>query len=333
MRVMVTGVAGFLGSHVADALLARGDSVVGVDNMIGGYHDNIPKGVEFYQVDCNNLVAMKLLLRGVDLCYHFAATAHEGLSVFSPYENAIHGYAASASVFSACVATGVKRICFTSSMARFGTNEVPFTEKMEPRPQDPYGVGKVAAEKMLQLLGDVHGVEWVIAVPHSIIGPRQSYVDPYRNVVSIMINRMLQKKQPVIYGNGEQKRCFSFVSDVVDPLLRMGTDVACTREIINVGPDDHFITINQLAEKLAEIIGFELHPIYKEDRPQEVHLANCSADKARKLFGYAPKVKLEDGLRQMVDYIRERGPQPFRYDYQLEIVTDRTPTTWKDRLL
>lgn len=333
MRVFISGVAGFLGSHLADAFLAGGHHVIGVDNLIGGYVDNVPKGVEFYQADCNNFVFMRALMRDIEVAYHLAATAHEGLSVFSPYDNAVHGYAASTSVFSAAVAAGVRRTVFTSSMARYGTNKVvPFTEELEPRPQDPYGIGKVATEKMLQLLGDVHGMEWAVGVPHNIIGPRQRYDDAFRNVAAIMINLMLQGRQPIIYGNGSQMRCFSFVSDVTAPLVQMATDVRCNREIINLGPDDEFITVKQLAETIADILNFDLRPIYKESRPQEVFLANCSADKARRILGYAPKVKLRTGLAQMVDYIRTRGTSPFNYNLAIEIVNDRTPRTWKERL-
>lgn len=332
MRVFITGIAGFLGSHLAEALCDQGHEVTGCDNLIGGDLDNVPRGIAFHQLDCRNIGALKLLLRRADVVYHLAATAHEGLSVFSPYENAEHGYAASASVFSAAVACQVRRIVFTSSMARYGAQVPPFAEDLPPQPEDPYGIGKVAAEDMLRLLGKIHGIETTIAVPHSIIGTRQRYTDPHRNVVSIMINLMLQGRQPIIYGDGEQRRCFSFVADCVEPLIKMATEACVASQVVNIGPDDEFVSINELAQQLAELIGFDLKPTYMPARPQEVKFANCSADKARRLLGYAPKTKLEEGLRIMVDWIRERKPRPFEYRLGLEIDNDKTPRTWRERM-
>jgi UDP-glucose 4-epimerase len=331
-RIFITGIAGFLGSHLADAFLADGHTVVGIDNMIGGYLDNVPAGAEFYQVDCNDFGAVSRLMRGSDVVYHCAATAYEGLSVFSPHMVTQNIVTASTGVVSAAVANGVRRFVMCSSMARYGTNAVPFTEDMEPRPQDPYGIGKYAAELMLRNLAEVHGMEWVVAVPHNIVGPRQKYDDPYRNVASIFINMMLQGRQPYVYGDGQQMRCFSFISDDVEPLKAMAFDPRVEGEVINIGPDDEFVTINELAVTVARILDFPLDPTYTRGRPQEVHLANCSADKARRLLGYAPKVRLEDGLREMVEWIRGRGTRPFKYHLELEILNDKTPETWSKRL-
>jgi len=331
-RIFISGVAGFLGSHLADAFLADGHTVVGVDNMIGGYLDNVPAGVEFYQQDCNDFDKLKAHMKGVDIVYHCAATAYEGLSVFSPHMITQNIVTASTGMISAAVANNVRRFVMCSSMARYGTNKVPFTEDLQPKPQDPYGIGKYASELMLQNLAETHGMEWVIAVPHNIVGPRQKYDDPYRNVASIFINMMLQGRQPYIYGDGNQKRCFSFISDDVAPLKQMALDDKCVGQIINIGPDDEFVTINELAELTAKLIGFKLEGSYKKGRPQEVLLANCSADKARKLLDYKPKIKLEDGIRNMIDWIRSRGVRPFKYHLDLEIINEKTPETWSKRL-
>jgi UDP-glucose 4-epimerase len=216
-------------------------------------------------------------------------------------------------------------------MARYGTQQVPFTEEMSPKPQDPYGIGKVTGEAMLKNLAEVHGMEYVIAVPHNIIGPRQKYDDPYRNVASIMINRMLQGKQPIIYGDGQQMRCFSFVQDAVQPLFKLA-DADVSGEIINIGPDEEFVTINRLAEVVARLLDFKLEPIYMTGRPQEVKEANCSADKARKLLTYKTTCTLEQGIKETIEYIKNRGPKPFEYHLGLEIINEKTPKTWKDKL-
>lgn len=331
-RIFVSGVAGFLGSHLAEAFLAEGHEVIGIDNMIGGYLDNVPSAVEFHQVDCNDFGRVREHVKGCHVVYHCAATAYEALSVFSPHLVTQNIVTASTGMISAAIASGVRRFVMCSSMARYGTNRVPFTEDMEPRPQDPYGIGKYGSELLLRNLAEVHGMEWVIAVPHNIIGPRQKYDDPYRNVASIFINLMLQGRQPFIYGDGSQKRCFSFISDVIAPLVRMAFDPGCAGQVINIGPDREFVTIHELAATIARMLDFRLEATFSRARPSEVHLANCSADKARRLLGYEPSVTLEDGLRSMIDWIRSRGTRPFEYHLELEIVNDETPDTWKARL-
>lgn len=333
MKVFVSGVAGFLGSHLADAFTHRGDEVVGCDNMIGGDLQNLPEGIQFEQADCGDIPAMKSLLTGVDLVYHCAAIATEGLSVFSPAIIARHVYENTAGLLAAAASKGVRRFVYCSSMARYGHGKPPFTEDQTPAPVDPYGIAKYAGELLVRNVAQTHGFEHVIAVPHNIIGPKQKYDDPYRNVASIMINRMLQGKQPIIYGDGNQNRSFSFVQDCVDPLLTMGTKPGLSGETINIGPDDEVTSINELARILADLIGFDLDPIYVADRPQEVRSATCSSDKARRLLDYRTKVTLVEGLQSMVNWIRERGPKPFEYHLPIEIDSPIVPATWRDRLI
>ncbi len=334
MRVFISGVAGFLGSHLADALLARGDSVVGVDSLIGGYVDNVPKGVDFYVGDCNDLPKVKKAMRACDVVYHMGCTAHEGLSVFSPHENVHNGYSATSAMISAAISNNVKRFIFTSSMARYGTQPTtPFTEDMVPQPQDPYGIGKWASELLLQNLANTHGMEWVIAVPHNIYGPRQKYDDPFRNVASIMINLMLQGRQPYIYGDGSQQRCFSYYTDDIEPLMLMSSQDNVVGEVINIGPDNEVITIYDLCKMIAKLLNFELDAKFSKPRPQEVHIAHCSADKARKLLNYDPKIGLEEGLLEMIKWIKARGVRPFSYhSLDIEIENDKLPDTWNKRL-
>ena len=330
-RVFVTGVAGFLGSHLSEKLVNLGHKVVGIDNMIGGYEDNIPKNIEFHNGDCCDFEKIKTLMKDIDIVYHCAATAHEGLSVFSPFEITKNNYLASVSIFSAAVNEKVKRIIFCSSMARYGEQQAPFTEKMTPLPVDPYAISKVASEEVLKNLCDLNGIEWVIAIPHNIIGPRQKYDDPFRNVVSIMINRMLQGKAPIIYGDGNQTRCFSYIDDCISCLIPMLDQRNLNREIINIGPDEEFVTINKIAELCSNITGVNLKPTYKKDRPKEVRHATCSADKARKLLNYETKVSLKEGIQKTFEYIKKRGIRPFDYNINIEINNELTPSTWKNK--
>lgn len=331
--VFISGVAGFLGSHLADHFLARGHRVVGCDDLSGGYADNVPEGVEFHRVDCNDVAALKPITRGVDVVVHAAAAAYEGLSVFSPHAITQSVVSGSAGMFAAAIAGGARRVVFCSSMARYGAHGVTFTEDLVPRPQDPYGIAKLSAEVLLRNLCEVHGVEYVIAVPHNIIGPRQKYDDPYRNVASIMINRMLQSKPPFVYGDGSQRRCFSYVGDVVPVLARLAFDPDVHGEVFNVGPDEEVVSILDLAKTIARLLEVELTPTFVPPRPQEVHFATCSADKARARLGYATRYSLEEGLRAMIEYIRRRGVRPFEYRFDLEIESARAPATWSQKLL
>ncbi len=332
MKVCVTGVAGFLGSYIAERMIELGHSVVGMDNLIGGYLDNVPEDVEFHQIDCSYLNSMVKIMKGCDVVYHTACTAYEGLSVFSPHLVVQNTSQITATVLSAAIQNNIKRFVYCSSMARYGTQQVPFSEGMLPKPQDPYGIAKYAAEMMVTNLSEVHNMEHVIAVPHNIIGPRQKYDDPYRNVASIMINLMLQKRQPVIYGTGQQKRCFSFIDDVIYCLEKIGFKDSVVGEIINIGPDENFISILDLAVEIADILNFKLDPIFVKGRPQEVELATCSADKARKLLDYKTKINLRDGLQSMIEYIDRKGVKKFRYHLDLEIINDKTPDTWTKRM-
>ena len=333
MKIFITGVAGFLGSHLADRFLEEGHNVHGCDNLKGGFAGNVNSRVHFNNADCRDQETMRMLIDGCDVVVHCAATAHEGLSVFSPSFITKNIYEASVSVMSSSIAAGVKRFVFCSSMARYGNGIPPFHEEQPTAPVDPYGIAKVAAEQTLKVLCDVHGMEYNIAVPHNIVGPRQRFDDPFRNVLSIMANRNLQGLPSYIYGDGEQQRCFSYIDDCVSCLDKLATDSKSVNETINIGPDENPITINEAADIVARECKFQGAPIYIDDRPQEVKVATCSSDKARKLLGYKTMTTVEEAIAKTVEYIREVGTKPFDYDFPLEIQNDKTPKTWKDRLM
>ena len=333
-KVLITGVAGFMGSHLADSFLDKGYAVIGIDNLIGGYKENVPKQVEFHEVDLDNLDLIQDLFVGVDLVVHTACTAYEGLSVFSPALVVRNTTQVTVNILSACVKAGVPKIVYMSSMARYGTQEVvPFKEELVPNPQDPYGIAKYASELLIKNIAETQGMSYVILVPHNIIGPRQKFDDPFRNVASIMINRLLQGKAPIIYGDGLQKRCFSFMDDVINPLM-----IACESNVadgltINIGPDEEFITINDLATKISDLMGIDIDPIYMPGRPQEVKFANCDASLARTLLNYKTSTSLESGLLELIKYISDNGPREFDYHLPLEFITKDTPRTWTERLM
>lgn len=335
-KVFITGIAGFLGSHLADRMLELGYEVSGCDNLLGGYPDNVSKGITFYKADARDFLRMKKLLKGIDVVYHCAAAPHEGLSVFSPNLITEHTYNSTVATVTAAIVNGVRRVVFCSSMARYGNQGGTggmFDESMIPHPVDPYGVAKYASELLIESLADAHGFEYVIAVPHNIYGPRQKYDDPFRNVVSIIINRMLRGEQPIIYGDGSQKRSFTYITDAISALEKLAFQKNLNREIVNIGPDEEFVTVNDLAKLIAESLDFKLKPIYVPSRPQEVKNAGCVADKARRLLNYKTTTDLREGVKQTIEWIKERGARPFKYHLKLEIISNKTPDTWKKKLM
>jgi len=334
MKIFITGVAGFLGSHLADRMLSLGHEVSGNDTLVCGYIDNVPANITFYEVDCCNITEMTRLLNGVDVVIHAAATAHEGLSIFSPSFITRNIFEAGVATISAAIQNKVKRFVFCSSMARYGNEEYPFKETQRPSPVDPYGIAKVAVEDILKILAPMNDMEWNIAVPHNIVGPRQRYDDPYRNVMSIMINRVLQGNAPIIYGDGSQVRCFSFIDDCLYCLEKLTLDPDITSELVNIGPDEEFITIKTLAESVITALKFDGSPIYIPDRPREVKNAICDSTKARALLGYKTSMTFLDGLNKTIHYIKQRGSKPFDYDsYPLEIINQYTPETWSRKTM
>jgi UDP-glucose 4-epimerase len=333
MKIFITGIAGFLGSHLAKRMIALGHEVAGNDSLIGGYIDNVPPGVEFFNIDCCNIDDMKSALKGAEIVYHTAATAHEGLSIFSPSFITRNIFEASVATISAAVQNKVKRFVYCSSMARYGNQEYPFKETQKPQPIDPYGIAKVAGEDVLKCIAELNDMEWVVAIPHNIVGPGQNYEDPYRNVMSIMINRVLQGKPPIIYGDGSQMRCFSYIDDCIYCLEKLGLDPNIKNDTFNIGPDEEFVTIETLAKLITKELNFEGDLIYIPERPKEIKFATCDSTKARQVLGYSTNTTLEEAVKHAIKYIQTRGPKPFRYEYPLEIINKYTPKTWSERLM
>jgi len=333
MKIYITGIAGFLGSHLAKRLKKLGHEVSGNDSMIQGDLQNLPENINFHKTDCCDYDEMTKNLKGIDVVYHCAATAHEGLSVFSPNFITKNIYQASISVITASIVNNVKRFVFCSSMARYGNQKSPFNEEMLTKPEDPYGIAKVAAEETLKLLCEVHSMDYNIAVPHNIVGPNQKYDDPFRNVMSIFINRNLQNKPCIIYGDGNQKRCFSYIDDVIYCLEKLALNKKISKQIINIGPDEETITINELAKLVANETRYNGQPIYVPGRPQEVKEAACSADKARKLLNYETKTSLKQSIKLTTDYIKKMGVKDFNYNLPVEINSKITPETWTKKTI
>lgn len=340
-NIAVTGCAGLIGSWISEKLIDQGHSVIGIDNMFGGYKDTLrflkSKGDKFdlHLIDVTDYEEIKFLsevLKDVEVVYHCAAIAPEGYSVFAPSIISNSVFMGSTVMGTAAIQAGVKRFINCSSMSRYGDQKGPFTEDMPKKPVDPYALAKSTSEDMLTMLGEMHGMTVVHTVPHNVIGPRQRYNDPYRNVASIMTNLMLQNRQPMIYGDGSQTRCFSLIQDDVEVYLKLLDCDVKHGEVFNIGPDDREISILDLAKLIASILDFDLNPIFEKERPHEVMHPICSSDKIRNKFGLEPKMTLEDGIASIVEYIKESGPKEFEYHIPLEIDNkENIPKTWKEK--
>jgi len=340
-RVLVTGVAGFMGSHEAEALVSLGYQTYGVDDLSGGFMDNVPKGCRFTKLDLRNRSAVARYMKNVrpEIIIHDAAFATEGGSQFTPINSTERNYNIYLNTLVEGLRNGMKKMMFASSMSVYGGQKAPFSEEMPRLPEDVYAVAKAASEKTTELLARVHGFEYTIIRPHNVYGIRQNLSDPYRNVVAIFINRLMQGKPFFIYGNGSQQRSFTYIDDYTPYVLKAGLSKRFNGEIFNIGPREA-ISIRGLAELvIREYFGSmeacpkHLLPQYLPDRPLEVKLAYCTHHKAEKLLGYRTSVTIQQGVSRMVAWARTRGPKEFVYlKGGLELVARTTPSTWSKKL-
>lgn len=327
VKILITGAAGFMGSHLFDYLLAQGHDVIGVDNYsIGRYeHDRIKN------IDLNDKKAIANLIRQErpEVLYHLAAWAHEGLSQFCPIRITENNYNAYLNTLIPFIDNGGQHVVCCSSMSVYGDQTPPFDETMERKPVDVYAVAKTSMERSTEILSEVHGFSYTIIRPHNVYGPRQIIWDPYRNVVGIFINRIMNGKPPIIYGDGEQTRAFSYIDDVTPYIAKAGFIPEARNQIINVGPLEEY-SINYLAKQVLTAMNSDLEPVYYPDRPKEVKHAYCTNDKAEKLLGYKTSISFEDGIDKMSEWAKTIGPQEFQYLTNLEL-TRNAPTTWSNK--
>lgn len=315
MRVLVTGGAGFIGSHLAERF-RRKHQVAILDDLSGGYRRNVPKGARFYRFDLTDHRAIEkvFMLEAPDLVVHCAAYAAEGLSHWMRrycYTQNLVGWA---NVANAAIEHGsTDRIVVLSSMAVYGSQEPPFTEDMAPLPADPYGAAKAAMEVDLRALSAVHGIDVGVIRPHNVYGPRQNLADPYRNVVAIFMRQALRGEPITVYGSGEQVRAFSYVDDVAAAIVRLCEldDIGA----VNVGGETP-ITINQLARLVKEATGSDSEIVHLPDR-HEVDVAYCNHDRLRQLIGGWDPTPIEMGLKRMAEWARNIEVGPMRsYEYE-----------------
>ena len=329
MRVLVTGAAGFMGSHVAEGLLAAGHEVVGVDDLSGGFRENLVPSVRFLQLDLRDPAATERVVRDdpPEVLCHLAANAREGASQFQPRDVCGRNLTAYVNVLVPAIRAGLRKVVLYSSMAVYGGQQTPFDEAMPRQPVDVYGVNKASMEQITEILAEVHEFSYTIIRPHNVFGERQSLRDPYRNVVTIFMNRIMRGEPVYVYGDGEQKRAFSYIGDSLPAFLRAADDdPTLDRQIINVGGMEP-ITINELLEMVAAEFEAEPEVIHLPERPREVKYAYSTWQKSARLLGYEQRFSLQEGIRRTAEWARSRGPQPWSEE-TLELPSSKAPRIW-----
>ena len=306
-RILVTGGAGFIGSHLVDRLLDEGFKVWVVDNLYTGQMENLiqhrgKKGFRFVEGDIRNFELVKKIVRGVDAVFHEAALVSVTRSVENPLLSNETNVTGTLNLLKACVDARVKRFVYASSSSVYGETEtLPKHEDLATMPLSPYAVSKLAAENYVRVFHDVYGLETVCLRYFNVYGPRQTY-GPYSGVISIFINRLLEDQPPIIYGDGEQTRDFTNAQDVVEANMLALSAQNAVGEVFNIASGTA-ITVYELAKMLQRITGREdLKPIFTEQRAGDIK--HCSADisKAEKVFGFHPKIKLNEGVSKLVEW-------------------------------
>lgn len=333
-KILVTGGAGFIGSHLVDKLIEKGNKVVLVDDLSGGFKRNVNPKAMFYEHDLRNLGGDKKDIHQIcqefkpEIIFHLAANAAENKAQFSPVDITSRNYDSFIKVLAAALKTrkaSFKRFIFTSSIAVYGALQTPFKETDKPEPEDLYGISKLAAEETLKVMSKVHDFEYVIARPHNVYGPRQNMADAFRNVVTIFMNLLLKGKPYYIYGDGQQRRCFSYIDDVVDALVNCAF-LPVNGKIFNIGADKDY-SLNELSEAIQKITGIHIKPKYLPDRPQEVKIAVADHTQAKKFLHYQDKTSLVLGIEKTWEYARTLGPQNYT-DMEVEIPSPKIPKNW-----
>jgi len=324
---LVTGGAGFIGSHVADELISLGHKVVVLDDLSGGFEDNVPREAVFVKGSIldHDLIERLFERHRFTYVYHLAAYAAEGLSHFIKRFNYQNNLIGSVNLINASVNHGVKCFVFTSSIAVYGAGQSPMSEEMVPVPEDSYGIAKIAVEQELKITHEMFGLDYVIFRPHNVYGERQNIGDRYRNVVGIFMNQLMKDEPMSIFGDGEQQRAFTHISDVA-PIIASCVDVPGARnQLFNVGADVPH-TVNYLAEIVAAAMGKPCDVVHLDPR-NEVKIAFSDHSRAENAFGNREKVSLQTGIEKMAEWVRLHGSRESNVFEEIEI-SRNLPPSW-----
>lgn len=307
-KILITGIAGLLGSRLADWIIDNTKcEVVGIDDLSGGYKEYVNKKAKFHKLNLNDLDSLKRIFNDekIDIVYHFAAYAAEGLSPFIRKFNYENNLITSSNLITCSIENNIERFIFASSMAVYGNKyDPPFSENLKQSPNDPYGVAKYAVEMDLKIASEQHGLDFTIVRPHNFYGINQNIWDKYRNVLGIWMYQILNNKNPTIYGDGLQTRAFSYVDDAIVPLWNASQNEKCIGEIINLGGIKEY-SIKDACDILINVTGLNIKPIYLEER-HETKFAWSTWEKSVNLLNFKHNVDLNEGLIKMWDWAKKQ---------------------------
>ena len=327
-QVLVTGAAGFIGSHVCRHLLAHNHDVVGLDDLSGGFRDYVPDGVKFVEGSVTDGTLVKELFskHKFEHVFHLAAYAAEGLSHFIKHFNYTNNLLGSVNLINASVNHGVNCFVFTSSIAVYGRNQLPMVEVAVPQPEDPYGIAKYAVELDLKESHEMFGLNYVIFRPHNVYGEFQNIGDRYRNVIGIFMNQILQGQPMTVFGDGNQTRAFSYIDDVAPVIAACITRPKSYNQVFNVGADKPY-SVNELATVVAKAMGAKSQIKHLEARNEVVH-AYSAHEKVQKHFGdLIHNVPLEEGVAKMAAWAKKAGARQGKPFEGIE-VRKKLPPSW-----
>ena len=328
MKVLVSGGAGFMGSHLAEQLISMGHDVTVLDDLSGGFEENVPEGARFIKGSINHVgLVNDIFRRGrFDYVYHLAAYAAEGLSHFIKNFNYTNNLMGSVNLINASINNGIKCFVFTSSIAVYGTSpQLPMTEETPTKPEDSYGIAKLAIEQELHICKEMFGMDYIIFRPHNVMGEKQHIGDKYRNVVGIFMNQILQGKPMTVFGDGSQTRAFSYIGDVTSILADAVETPNAYNQTFNVGADVPY-SINDLAEAVARAMGVKPEIQYLPARNEVLH-AYSSHDKVHRVFGIRESTSLDEGLARMAKWVKQHGARQSNRFKGIEIVKN-FPEAW-----
>lgn len=324
---LVTGGAGFIGAHVANELINNGHKVVVLDDLSGGFRENVHPSAVFVEGSITDHALLERLFNehGFDYVYHLAAYAAEGLSHFIKRFNYSNNLIGSVNLINEAVKHKIKCFVFTSSIAVYGRGQLPMREDMLPEPEDPYGISKLAVEMDLKCTHEMFGLNYVIFRPHNVYGEYQNLGDKYRNVVGIFMNQLMQNKPLTVFGDGKQTRAFSYIGDVA-PYIAKCVDVPqAYNQVFNIGADQEF-TVNELAHTVCEVMGMSGQVRHLEARNEVMH-AYADHSKVQKVFNIQGGYSLKDGLERMAAWAKTAGSRKSGKFEGIEI-TEKLPAVW-----
>jgi len=331
MISLVTGGAGFIGAHVTNELIERGHKVVVLDDLSGGFKENIHPRAEFVQGSIldHELLDKLFTQHKFTYVYHLAAYAAEGLSHFIKRFNYNNNLIGSVNLINESVKHKVKCFVFTSSIAVYGNMQPPMREDMHPIPEDSYGISKLAVEQELRVTHDMFGLEYVIFRPHNVYGEFQNLGDRYRNVVGIFMNQLMQGKPLTIFGNGEQTRAFSYIGDVAPYIANSVTIPEAFNKVFNIGADRDY-TVNELAHTVMDAMGIKGEIRYVKARNEALH-AYAKHDLAKQVFKFDQLTDLKSGIAKMAAWAKKTGIKKSKNFEGIEIM-EKLPPVWLENI-